>query len=119
MQHITAIGFDLFETLILVQNLRREEAVGRLTQSLKSSGFALADAAFLPIYRAAARRFMEAAHQDGKETHNRFWISAALQGLGHDVQPDDPRIALAVEAYFGAFVEYATPIPGSVEMLAA
>jgi len=119
MQHISAIGFDLFETLILVQNLRREEAVGRLTQSLKSSGLAIADDAFLPVYRAAARRFMAAAHHDGKETHNRFWISAALQELGHDVQPDDPRIALAVEVYFAAFVEYATPIPGTVEMLAA
>jgi len=117
MQHITAIGFDLFETLILVQNLRREEAVGRLTQSLKSSGLAIADDAFLPVYRAAARRFMAAAHQDGKETHNRFWISAALQELGHDVQPDDPRIALAVETYFSAFVDYAAPIPGTVEML--
>ena len=58
MQHITAIGFDLFETLVTVENLRREEAVGRLMRSLKSSGFALADEAFFPIYRAAARRFM-------------------------------------------------------------
>ena len=37
MQHITAIGFDLFETLVIVENLRREEAVGRLLRSLNSS----------------------------------------------------------------------------------
>ena len=43
---------------------------------------------------------MEAAQHDGKETHNRFWVSTALQELGHDVQPDDPRIALAVETVF-------------------
>jgi len=119
MQHITAIGFDLFETLITVENLRREEAVGRLMQSLKSSGLTITDEAFFPIYRAAARRFMAAAQHDGKETHNRFWVSTALQELGHDIQPDDPRIALAVETYFGAFVDYAVPIPGTVEMLAA
>src|SRR5437870_10388208 len=118
MQHITAIGFDLFETLVLVHNLRREEAVGRLTQSLQSSGFGFVDEAFLSIYRPTARRFMEAAQQNGQETHNRFWVSAALQGLGHDVEPDDPRITLAVEAYFGAFVDYAAPIPGTLEMLA-
>ena len=119
MQHITAIGFDLFETLITVENLRREEAVDRLMRSLKSSGVAITDEAFFPIYRATARQFMEAAQHDGKETHNRFWVSTALQELGHDVQPDDPRIALAVETYFGAFIDYATPIPGTVEMLAA
>jgi putative hydrolase of the HAD superfamily len=118
MQHITAIGFDLFETLVLVHNLRREEAVGRLTQSLQSSGFGFAEEAFLPLYRTAARRFMEAAQQNGKETHNRFWVSATLQGLGHDVEPDDPCITLAVEAYFSAFVDYAAPIPGTLEMLA-
>ena len=118
MQHITAIGFDLFETLVMVENLRREEAVGRLMQSLKKSGLAIADEAFFPIYRAAARRFMAAAQHDGKETHNRFWVSTALQELGHDVQPDDPRIALAVETYFSAFIDYAAPIPGTVEMLA-
>jgi putative hydrolase of the HAD superfamily len=119
MQHITAIGFDLFETLVMVEHLRREEAVGRLMQSLKSSGLAIADESFFPIYRATARRFMEAAQQDGKETHNRFWVSTALQELGHDIQPDDPRIALAVERYFSAFVDYAVPVPGTVAMLAA
>jgi predicted HAD superfamily phosphohydrolase YqeG len=46
MQHITAIGFDLFETLITVENLRREEAVGRLMRSLKSSGLTITDEAF-------------------------------------------------------------------------
>ena len=118
MQHITAIGFDLFETLVTVENLRREEAVERLMRSLKSSGLAITDEAFFPIYRAAARRFMAAAQHDGKETHNRFWVSTALQELGHEVQPDDPRIALAVETYFSAFIDYAAPIPGTVEMLA-
>ena len=119
MQHITAIGFDLFETLIVVENLRREEAVGRLMQSLKSSGLAIADERFFPIYRAAARRFMEAAQHNGEETHNRFWVSTALQELGYDVQPDDTRITLAVERYFTAFTDYAVPIPGTMAMLAA
>jgi putative hydrolase of the HAD superfamily len=119
MRHIQAIGFDLFETLITVHHRARDETMGRLLQSLQTTGLVIAREAFVPAYRAAARRFREAAHTEGKETHNRFWISAALQELGYQVQPEDPRIALAVEAYFSAFVDYAAPIPGTVDMLAA
>jgi len=119
MQHIHAIGFDLFETLIIVHNLvAREETMSRLLQSLQTSGFPVTHEAFVPVYRAAARRFTEVAHAEGKETHNRFWVSAALQELGYQVEPEEPRIALAVEAYFSAFVDYAEPIPGTVDMLA-
>lgn len=117
MQQITALGFDLFETLVLVQHLRREEAIERLTQSLTQSGLPVAADTFLPVYRAAARRFMSAAQQDGIETHNRFWVSTALQELGHTAHPDDAPITEAVERYFSAFVDYATPIPGTLEML--
>ena len=119
MQHIQAIGFDLFETLITVHRLARDETMGRLLHSLQTSGLVITREAFVPAYRAAARRFSEAAHTEGRETHNRFWISAALQELGYQVQPEDPRIARAVEAYFSAFVDYAAPIPGTVDMLAA
>ena len=119
MQHITAIGFDLFDTLITVRHLGRAETLGRLLDSLKSSGFTFADDVFISLYRAAARRFSEAAHQAGQETHNRYWISAALQGVGYNVEPEDARLSLAVEAYFSAFVDYARPIPGTLEMLTA
>jgi len=120
MQHIQAIGFDLFETLITVHNLvAREETMSRLLHSLQTSGLAITHEAFPPLYRAAARRFTEVAHAEGKETHNRFWISAALQELGYQIQPEDPRIGLAVEAYFSAFVDYAAPLPGTVDMLAS
>jgi putative hydrolase of the HAD superfamily len=35
------------------------------------------------------------------------------------MDPDDPRIASAVEAYFSAFLDLVHPIPGTLEMLAA
>jgi putative hydrolase of the HAD superfamily len=62
---------------------------------------------------------VEEARRNGRETHNRFWISAALQRLGHAVPPADPRIASAVEAYFSAFLDYAALLPETREMLAA
>ena len=39
--------------------------------------------------------------------------------MGYNVEPDDARVALAVEAYFSAFVDYAVPLPGTLDMLTA
>jgi len=74
---------------------------------------------FLSIYRDMARQFMTAARNDHKETHNRYWISAALKQSGHAVPPDDSRITHAVESYFSAFVDHAALLPKTLEMLAA
>ena len=117
MKNIRAIGFDLFNTLITVEPPALNEALGRLVQSLKQSGFVLEEKRFQESYREAAARYVEACKRDGKETHNRFWISSALGGQGYDVMPDDSRITDAVEAYFTAFYEYSRLIPGTKEML--
>jgi len=119
MQHIRAIGFDLFDTLITVQGLAHQEALGRMLRGLQVQGLAVDGDTFLPVYRDAARTFVTAARQDGRETHNRFWISAALHKLGYALAPDDGSIAAALEGYFSAFLEYATPLPGTHDMLAA
>ena len=117
MDKIKAIGFDLFNTLIIADNQALIDAMGRLTQSLKQSGLALELDAFKKAYRDAALRFIKETRQHGIETHNRFWISAALETQGHNVLPDDPIIAEAVEAYFSAFPEHIQLIPGTIEML--
>jgi putative hydrolase of the HAD superfamily len=117
MQHITAIGFDLFDTLITVQNLGLADAMERLVRCLHAEGFAVESATFMPVYRETARGFMHAARQDGRETHNRFWVSEALQRVGIDVTPDDPRIHRTIEAYFSAFLDHASLLPGTLEML--
>jgi len=55
--------------------------------------------------------------KNGRETHNRFWISAALADQGCQVSPEDWRIAAAVERYFSAFLDYCRLIPGTGSML--
>jgi putative hydrolase of the HAD superfamily len=117
MDKIKAIGFDLFNTLITADNQALIDAMGRLTQSLRQSGLALELDAFKKAHREAALRFIKETRQHGKETHNRFWISAALETQGHILPPDDPIIAKAVEAYFSAFPEHIQLIPGTREML--
>jgi putative hydrolase of the HAD superfamily len=119
MPQIKAIGFDLFNTLIIPDSQALPEAMCRLIDNLQKNGFLLNQEGFEEAYHEAAVRFIEATRTDGRETHNRLWISAALETLGHALQPDDPRIAAAVTAYFSAFPEHCHLIPGTEEMLQA
>jgi len=117
MNRIAAIGFDLFNTLITLDPPALNEAMDRLIESLEKHGIMIDAESFRKAHREAALRFFEQARLDGRETHNRFWISAALHAQGHDFPPEDPRIAGAVEAYFSVFSEHCHLIPGSTETL--
>jgi putative hydrolase of the HAD superfamily len=117
MPQIKAIGFDLFNTLIVPDSKALPEAMSRMIVTLRKSGFFLDQEAFKKRYCESALRFIEATRQDGRETHNRFWICAALESQGYSLQPDDLRIKESVEAYFSAFPEHCHLIPETREML--
>ena len=119
MNHITAIGFDLFNTLVTAEPQILDEAMRRLIKSLRQSGFKLENEQFKEAYRGAALEFVKKAQEDGIETHNRFWISAALKSQGYNILPDDPQIAIAVDSYFSAFFLHCHLIPGTKEMLSS
>ena len=119
LRPVQAVGFDLFNTLITVEEGALQDAVGRLVHSLVESGLAVDGARFAEDHRSAAVRFIQETRRDGRETHNRFWIQAALEAQGVRVSPDDPRIAEGVEAYFSAFLDHVRLIPGTGEMLEA
>lgn len=117
MHGIKAIGFDLFNTLVTVEPTTLAMAFERLVESLRAQGLNAPEASFHESYRRQALRFLKATREDGKETHNRFWIAAALRELGHPADPDDPRIHRAVEAYFHAFSGRCHLLPGTAEVL--
>jgi len=117
MKQIKAIGFDLFNTLITMDPQALDEAMGRLLTSLEGSDLSLEHEAFKQAYWESTLRFLKEARQNGRETHNRFWISEALETLGYKLPPDDPRITSAVDDYFSAFLQYCRLIPGTIEML--
>ncbi len=118
MENIKAVGFDLFNTLITMELLALKDALTRLTASLKENGFAIDHGQFVKAHSEAVLDFLEQTKRDGRESHNRFWISTALAKLGHDVSPDDPHISAAVDLYFSAFIQHAMIIPETKEMLA-
>ena len=87
MNHIKAIGFDLFNTLITAEPRALNEAMGRLVSSLQKNGLALEAESFEKAYTESAVKFIEAARQNGIETHNRFWISEALSRGEQNIPP--------------------------------
>jgi putative hydrolase of the HAD superfamily len=117
MDHIKAIAFDLFNTLIVAERGALEEALMRLMGGLAKNGLHPDFEPFKKAYRDAAIRCITQANQDGIETHNRFWISAALQHLGYAIAPEDERISSAIESYFSAFLDFCHPVPDTLPML--
>ena len=117
MKQIKAIGFDLFNTLITMDPQALDEAMNRLLTSLEENDLALDHETFKQAYWESTIRFLKEARQNGRETHNSFWISEALETLGYKLPPDDPRIIRAVDDYFSAFLPYCRHIPGTIEML--
>jgi putative hydrolase of the HAD superfamily len=117
VRDIKAIGFDLFNTLITVSPECVTEAMVRLTDELQRGGLELDLNSFRQAHREAAVRFFKEARSDGRETHNRYWISSALETLGYSVNPFDPLVEKGIEAYFSSFLEYSNLIPGTIEML--
>jgi putative hydrolase of the HAD superfamily len=117
MENIKAVGFDLFNTLITMETIALEDAMVRLTTSLREKGLNVAHESFVQDYRKAVLQFLQQTKRDGKESHNRFWITAALAKQGLNVSPEDRHISAAVENYFSAFVQYTKLIPGTKEML--
>ncbi len=117
MENIKAIGFDLFNTLLTAKPNALATAVERLIHSLQESGITFEPETFKEAHRKAAFRFIKETRTEGRETHNRFWISAALEESGQGLSPEDPRIENAVEAYFSAFFDYCELIPGTLQML--
>lgn len=117
MNPVGAIAFDLFNTLITVEPTTIQEAARRLSASLVDSGLPVEHEPFEQAHREFAVEFLKQSRLDGRETHNRFWISRALASQGHEAHPDDPRIAVAVEAYFSAFLDFSRLLPGTKEVL--
>lgn len=119
MKNIKAIGFDLFNTLIIIEPDTLVHAMKRMIKSLKGNGVSIDEPSYIRNYRNAASKFVSQARMDGKETHNSIWVSHVLKQYGLSIQPEDKRIAQAIDEYFSAFYERVNLIPDTIETLTA
>ncbi|MGD9160436.1 MAG: HAD family hydrolase [Desulfobacteraceae bacterium] len=117
MNDIKAIGFDLFNTLIVIEPDTLIHAMQRMLRSLKGNGFAIEDSAYIRDYRDAASLYIAQAREDGIETHNSIWVSHVLNNYGITIRPEDERIGEAVDEYFSAFYDRVDVIPDTIETL--
>jgi putative hydrolase of the HAD superfamily len=117
MSQIKSIGFDLFDTLIVVENFALPRSVSTLVEKLQKVGIPVEENEFAPVYVEAAKKIVTEAKQTGHETHNSFWISGALHKLNVPISPDDDRLREAIDAYFVEFLSHARLIPQVIETL--
>ena len=117
MNNIKAIGFDLFNTLIIVEPDTLVHAMKKMIKSLRDSGFEIEDASYIKDYKNAASMFVAQARKDGIETHNSIWVSHVFKNYGLDVPAEDERIARAVNDYFSEFYDRVSVIPDTIETL--
>lgn len=117
MNDIKAIGFDLFNTLIVIEPDTLIHAMQRMLKSLKVSGFSIEDSDYIRDYKNAASIYVTRARKDGIETHNSIWVGHVLNKYGIDILPDDERIGKAVDDYFAAFYDRVNIIPDTLETL--
>jgi putative hydrolase of the HAD superfamily len=117
MKDISAIGFDLFNTLIVIEPDTLVHAMQRMLKSLEESGFLINESSYIKDYRDAASIYVARARKDGIETHNSIWVSHVLNNYGIDILPEDKRIGKAVDDYFSAFYDRVSLIPDTLETL--
>ncbi|MFC1839949.1 HAD family hydrolase [Thermodesulfobacteriota bacterium] len=117
MPNIKAIGFDLFNTLIIVEPDTLVQAMKRMIKSLGDNGLSINESSYIKGYRNAASKFVAEARESGIETHNSIWISHVFKKNGLLIPPEDDRIADAIDQYFSAFYEKVHLVPDTVETL--
>ena len=59
MNHIKAIGFDLFNTLVMAKSDTLDRAFSRLQESLEQNGFYPEPEAFRKVYYESAMMFIK------------------------------------------------------------
>jgi putative hydrolase of the HAD superfamily len=100
-----AIIFDYIGTLVNCKNYSMESSKEKLYTSLLAEGFNVSKERFLEEYNRSHQKYRKVRYEQHKEVTNAIWVAEALQKLGFEVAPDDPRVKAALNVFFQDFVD--------------
>lgn len=102
---VKAVIFDFIGTLINVKGYDLEDSKRKLHASLAKAGFNITLKNFLDAYTQAHEKYRIVRYEQLVEVTNAIWISEALNTLGFQTTPDDPRIKKGVNIFFGDYLK--------------
>jgi len=101
---IKAVIFDFIGTLTNLRgyNLEASRAVSKmkLHRAIVKAGFTVDPKSFLEAYTQAHEKYRIIRYQKLIEVTNAVWISEALNNLGYETTPDEPRVKTAINISF-------------------
>lgn len=104
MSSIKAVIFDFIGTLTNVRGYSleasRTASKMKLYKAVVNAGFKVDVKSFLEAYIQAHEKYRIIRYEKLVEVTNAVWISEALNNLGYDTTPDDPRVKTAVNISF-------------------
>jgi len=117
LSHIEAVIFDFIGTLANVKNYSLENSRMKLYKAIVDAGFKIDAERFLEAYSQTHEKYRIIRYQKLVEVTNAIWISEALNNLGFQTTPNDPRIKTAVNAFFEDYLNSLELRPCAKNML--
>jgi len=114
---VKAVIFDFIGTLTEVRNYSLEDSTMKLCKAIAEAGFDVTSETFLRAYSEAHEKHRITRYQELVEVTNAVWISDALNNLGFQTTPEDPRIKTAVNVFFEDYLNSLKLTPCAKRML--
>jgi HAD superfamily hydrolase (TIGR01662 family) len=113
-----AIIFDFIGTLTKVKDYRPEMSKLKMYEALVKAGFNVSERNFFDAYNQSYEKSRLTRYQELVEITDSVWISDALNCLGFQTDPSDPRVKTAVNAFFEDYLDALELNPCADQLLA-
>ena len=105
MTYAKAVIMDYIGTLVNARYYSIDASREKLHKALTEAGFEMDMAEFLEAYTQAHEKYRLIRYAKLREVTNAVWVCEALNSLGCTVNPEDPRIKVALNIFFKDYVD--------------